>query len=217
MFFHRGGFGGDDSPSAGKVPDETKDARLTLSACWSSAGPQWSLADRQPTRHGATVRAVRLRARPRSCEPALARPAAPDTRPSARVPAACWCVPAPLVVPVAPGHVAKLAAAADSRCLGRCPVAPPVYPSPGLTPTQGCIPLSHRRITQGRDVTSARPICAPSTQAVCTSTDDSQPRWRLCRPTRRACASLHSHWPQPRCRGVVDQRKLGRPARKHTA
>ena len=109
MFFHRGGFGGDDSPSAGKVPDETKDARLTLSACGSSAAPQRSLADRQPKRHGATVRAVRLRARPRSCEPALARPAAPDTRPSARVPAACWpfqrfCVPAlRLACPLLPG------------------------------------------------------------------------------------------------------------------
>lgn len=196
-------------PIAGKAPDETKDARLTSSACESSAGAQRSSADPPPARHGATVQAARPRARPRSCEPAPARPAAPDTQPSARVPAACWpsrrpYAPAPLVAPVALGHVVKLAAAADSRCLGRCPVAPPVCPSPGPTPPQGCIPLRHLRITQDRDVTSAGPHGARWTQVVCVSTDDSQPRWRVRQPTRLACASPHSHWPQPRCRGVVD-------------
>jgi len=32
------------------------------------------------------------------------------------------------------------------------------------------------------------------------SADDSQPRWRVSQPTRHACATLHHHRPQPRCR-----------------
>lgn len=45
--------------------------------------------------------------------------------------------------------------------------------------------------------------------SVRSSADDSQQRWRVLRPIRRACASPHPHRPQPRCHGV-DQSELRR-------
>lgn len=54
------------------------------------------------------------------------------------------------------------------------------------TPRDG--PARRARLTAG---TMGTPVC--------TSASDSQPRWRVRRRTRRACASLHPHRPPLRC------------------